>query len=290
MVIFSFLEKLNRVFSDGINTYKGGVFIIDPLKPIIKNYYWCDSKFYLDDLVEIYNDMTNCLGILTITGEEYKILKIDIYKATVYKSVLSKGTYHLIKKQKKDGQSAARFSRIAEQDYESYIDHVIETAISFYYSDNHTEIKIKKLIVLGNSGYINYLSDHEKFMKYFKNCIMKITDNITVSIIDKTIEEYKHLVSTINYSQIISDLVEFQSDLLTIGMEETLEAFNQNELTTLYVCNAKMKDNFIDNSKCDIIVFENKLLKNMGGIIGVKWFTPKYVEQDNCIIEDADFI
>lgn len=116
----------NKINTNGIIIYAGtneyNVEILKTFTPKIslnQFYYNCGKQFIVDRFVELFNDIKGY--IIFANGDCCNIYK---FESSFIKIKSING--NLIKRQRKGGQSAVRFSRLAEESRHEYVIHVID--------------------------------------------------------------------------------------------------------------------------------------------------------------------
>jgi len=220
------------IFCFGIDENQGEIFeIISPPQPINKFYYRCDRYFHLDQ----YNDM------FVIKPKGYVVFvdgnQCIIYEYTgVWKKLIHFDAL-LIKRQKKGGQSALRFSRLAEESRMHYITKVIDTINRIIGSDHTTNyifgsLEIKSMILSHSSLKPKFKTDsiYHSFTTdtinetYFTLVMNNIEDNSSEAIIEE-----------------ISLLLDMQPDLLLFSLDEVKNNIKNVEYILVISCN-EVKD------------------------------------------------
>jgi hypothetical protein len=172
--------KINNVILyAGINEYNVEIFkTFTPEIKLKQFYYRCSNKFVIDRFLHLFEKV---LGfIIFINGEKCNIYKFD---NTFIK--LKSINANLIKKQRKGGQSALRFSRLAKESKHEYIIHVIDHINSLcrdqnlpcYIFGSKELIKMildrnELLVKLNNGGFLNFnedtINESDKWLNYLK--------------------------------------------------------------------------------------------------------------------------
>ena len=89
----------------------------EPFKPVNLSIYYCDSKFYLDQVKKELLITEPPFGFIVVDGSGalYATLQGNA------KDILNKFTVELPKKHNKGGQSSVRFARLREEKRHNYL-------------------------------------------------------------------------------------------------------------------------------------------------------------------------
>ena len=254
-----------------------------PPKKITKGYYKCDKHFHLDSLLEMYDIDTLKLGIILTSGKEYRMYLSEITNdgKCLSTKLLSSDTERLLKNHKKGGQSAQRFCRIRQNNYNRYVNDVCDEVVSTYMKDNHTICIIDKLIVAGPTNIKNDIIGDEIVQKYFNKKIALVMSTDVIN--DRTVY---NILETVNLKPIliddrtndIIDLIAFKYDLLIFG-DEIFSKDNSTEIRRIYIhsdfiieLKSKIDELSIINKGIEIIKTTSEELRKYGGIIAERWF------------------
>jgi peptide chain release factor subunit 1 len=95
----------------------------EPLKPMARSLYMCDSRFHVELLMELMQD-EDAYGFIVMDGNGslFGTVQGNVRK------VLRKFAVHLPKKHGRGGQSSARFGRIRLEKRHNYVRLVAEAA------------------------------------------------------------------------------------------------------------------------------------------------------------------
>jgi peptide chain release factor subunit 1 len=267
------------------STYNGACVGIIPPKIINKNRYICDAKFHLDDVMNMYDDNVLKIGICLVSGKECRLYLIETNGKHRDIKLLFSNTEHLLKHHNKGGQSAQRFGRIRENNYNRYVKDLCDTIVKHYMKNNNTEYIIDKIVICGPTDLKKEIKDNELIQKYFLNKILKImsTETIDDYTIQKVLEEIEEDISGINNDINIDEMISKTPDMFVFGTDEVYKYMLSGDLKTVYVSDKMFDSNMHKlNSKTEIIKCNNKSISIYGGIIGEKY----YVQPD---FDDIDF-
>jgi peptide chain release factor subunit 1 len=209
--------------------------IISPPNPITEFYYECTKSFVTERFKNLFNEKP--IGhIVFISGEECLIYQyVGIWKKI--KSINA----NLIKRHHMGGQSAVRFSRLAEESRVHYITHVTDW--------------INKLILTKDNNYV--FGGRELKEKLLQSSELKIvfhTDDIYHSFNDQTInDDY--------FTKLVSSQV-FKEDKRIGQIVELLE----KDCDYLLFSDNEIKTNF-DNVEFIVVISSTEKYENKNVII-----------------------
>ena len=174
----------------GVNEYNKEVF--ETFIPKIKLnvfYYNCGKTFAIDRFMNLFNDVSG--HIIFANGDNCFIYE---FKGTFVK--IKSINANLIKRHSKGGQSALRFSRLAEESRHAYVIYVIDYINKLCLSGNcwifgSSEIvkmilgRGELLVKLNNGGFLDFnndtIKDINKWLAYLTN--VEVDDNILQEIV-----------------------------------------------------------------------------------------------------------
>lgn len=123
---------------------------IEPIKPINTSLYMCDSKFHVDELLQLFEDDFK-YGFVVIDGHSslFATLQGNV------KSVLQQIHVDLPKKHGRGGQSSVRFARLRVEKRYAYVKKVAEIISNLFLSNN--VLNVEGVILAGQSDLKNEL-------------------------------------------------------------------------------------------------------------------------------------
>ena len=222
----------------------------------------------------------NIFGIVFVTGKMYAIYKIIKTGEHLEYKKLDYYDVELPNKHNKGGSSAARFGRVVQEHHHNYITKLSEKVINCFMENNNTECSINKLIIAGQDKK-NDLANNELIKQYFNNKTILIEmNNVNDESIHTTIQDTKPLFDVEEDERAeevlneIRDLMNLGADNLVFGIDDVIEAVNNNELKKIVFDNtlANIFDE-IELGKCELIsISEYKMIAFGINIIGIKWY------------------
>lgn len=142
----------------------------EPFKPINLSIYYCDSKFYLDDLKKQLLITEPPFGFIVVDGSGalYATLQGNA------KDILNKFTVELPKKHNKGGQSSVRFARLREQKRHNYLRKVCQVAVQTFITEN--KCNVTGLVLAGSADFKNDLNKTDMFDPRLQTKVINIVD------------------------------------------------------------------------------------------------------------------
>lgn len=261
--------------------------VFNPPNPIGKFFYRCDRKFFLDDLVKLY-DLHEDYGIVLISGK-----RCEFYLHNKTNTKLLKAFDECLPNaHKAGGSSSARFGRIHDEKVARYAKKIAEYMLQYYITDN--QLICKGIIVAGPAEMKQLVSNTDLFIQHFKKhllatlTISEITDQSIYQVIKMADSVIK--VSDIDIINTFGQLLH-NSDLIVFGHRQTLDAFYLGHLDKILVSN-----NYVD--KKSIIGTETKthihiinspeFIAKYGELVGIRFYANEYIDTDNMIGTDVD--
>lgn len=263
-------------------------FLFSPPNPVKKFYYECGKKFYLDDLIKLYDSHDNN-AIVLVSGK-----RTDFYLHNPNRTILLKTmAISLPNQHKTGGYSAQRFERIRNEKIDIYATKICELMVSYYVENG--QFNCKKLIIAGPAEMKDFICKEDIFTKYFAN---KLAGTFTIAeISDTSIYQVVTLASNIlsgntdendsisNIESMITDPSKI--DLIIFGETDSLSQFYSNQLREIYVSHKSEHFESITktSTKTKIITIRNPLFsKKYGPMVGIRYF-PAHINElcdDEC--------
>lgn len=281
MDLLCVLGFLSAVFSG----FNGGTIFVFPPKKVLKTIYRCDNKFYIDDILGMY-DTEKKYGIVLMNGKEYNIyLCTQTGKHIDYKILLHEEIYQP-NKHNKGGQSAHRFEGIRRVVHGHFVTQIAEDIVSAYMKSNHTESIISKLIIGGPAEFKTEVRESNIFQQHMAKYLIKTVTTAKIDIsaaryaLQMAIEEVEIMEIHIVDAE-LNDYVQEQPDILIFSEKECINALSLGELKKIYINREYIDRTALDeidkiletDIKTDIIFSKSDKLKIFGCIIGVKYFS-----------------
>lgn len=248
----------------GVFDEKESLFITEeiiPELPLTKNYYKCDSSFHLDFLLEMQKKR-HTEGLINITGSETLFYSIT----DLHETVLSRIKTKLPSNHCRGGQSQNRIARLRDIAIHDYLTSISERAIDLFTENGLS--KVNTLIVMGNGEMKDKLKNYLGLLKPV--CKFIVTDGI---------------VTLASFRQEINDLIKPPEDPC---IDSFIESFNKNESDIVYgkdstldnlelvkdlIIHCDYKEMYKIKSNTNIIYTENDMIKNLGGICGILYYS-----------------
>jgi len=251
--------------------------IFEPPMPIRNSFYRCDSKFCLDDIIEMYTEDHDINGIIYTDGETCTWYSLE----NKYLKKQSVSNIHLQNQFKNGGQSSNRLARNRTIQREAYITKLAEQTVTEYYDKQLNKPKIMNIVFCGPAEFKIELSKHKLISSYFdSNTIHVLTMNdINLPMIHNLVESLDDAseIDTINH---IRSLISNADDRLVFGMDEIQEMLECRMIGVLYVyhelnlnINININININNDYGCQIVRIKSRMIMNdYDGIIGVKFY------------------
>lgn len=244
-----FLKTLRSIPETGIAIYAGNdeLYTISPPLPIPTFLYRCDRRFYTDVLIPLY-EVKETVCVTMANGDGYLVYLV---KGTRIECIRKK-SIKLQKRQSKGGQSALRFSRIAEEKRGWYVTEICEAIAS---------IKQQRNYILGS---VEMVRDICTSLPYLIRLPLTLFDETTVLAL---VGEGKLDAEPTDVGHYISD-VSIHPDMYMFG-KEVIEAIGNHQVQ-LVITDKSHKPMIDDAGKYSVIVSEQAT--QYGGIIGKRWY------------------
>jgi peptide subunit release factor 1 (eRF1) len=236
------------------------------------SFYKCDSKFYLDDVLEMYKEHDS-YGIIYTDG------KICIYyelKDKYFKKINTIDIY-LQNQFRNGGQSSNRLSRNRDINRNHYLTELAEDTIEIFYDKNNNISKVKYLIFCGSAQFKKELSEHKLITGLFTSVYTLNMEELNYDLILKSINDFdsnspneKRIVEKIKF------MIEMADDKLVFGIDDILEHIRTCEIKTIYI--SQNLDELIRDIESmrtyefEIIKLKSNMINDFGGIIGEKFY------------------
>lgn len=243
--------------------------IFEPPMPIRNSFYRCDSRFCLDDIIEMYSEDHDINGIVYTDGETCTWYSLE----NKYFKKHSSSNIHLQNQFKNGGQSSNRLARNRTIQREAYITKLAEQTVTEYYDKQLNKSKIVNIVFCGPAEFKIELSKHKLISSYFNpNTIHVLTMNdfnsqMIVDLVD-TFDD-THEIETVNH---IRSLISNADDRLVFG-EDIYEMLECRMISILYVYHELDLDIINNDYGCQIVRIKSRMIMNdYDGMIGVKFY------------------
>jgi peptide subunit release factor 1 (eRF1) len=234
---------------------------------IKSTFYSCGSKFYIDEILDMYVLEHDIEAVVYTDGNEC------IYYELINKHMkrLAKSSIYLTSQFKNGGQSANRLARIRDIERENYITLLAEEIVDLYYDKENNRQKVKHFIICGPAQFKEELSEHKLIKKFFKNMhVINMADVDQNKIFDAINnfddpEEKEHLDN-------IRDLIGTADNRLVFGDQIPIE-LKECMIGKLYIhVDNKELQNLKLQYKPKIIKIKSGMILEFGGAIGVRYY------------------
>jgi len=254
------------------------IHLFSPPHPIKKFFYRCDRKFYLDDLIKLYETCDN-YSIVLISGKRTELYLHNENQTKLLKSL----DESLPNKHKTGGQSAPKFGRIRNEKIGWYAKKIIELMVRFYVGSNG-KFSHKGLIIAGPAEMKDLVCDQQLFIQYFAKNLLKVLtiSEITEQSINYVIRLASDVLTTESSSQ--KEIIDYFEqkiltnpnliDLIVFGTEEVMKAFDSGQLKEIFVANKNVNKERIlkTDTKTKInLIKSSEFSTKYGELVGIKY-------------------
>lgn len=145
------IKDIRKLPKNGLAIFAGAghLEIFEPPAPLRRNIYRCDSRFHIEPVLEAIDSIGEPIGIVIMTGDGIWLGVADGTRREIKQKYL----VSLPQKHNKGGQSALRFSRLADEARHNYVTKAVELCCGLYMKDGTPTVK--GLVFAGN-GDIKY--------------------------------------------------------------------------------------------------------------------------------------
>lgn len=261
-----------------------GSVIFEPPKKIHMSYYRCDNKFYLDNILDMFDD-EHKIGVCLASGEELLVYIVTVTgESHIDAKLVAQTSAHLINAHNKGGQSAVRFARNAKHVRHSYVNTYVEKIVNSYMTNNNTKCVVSKIIIGGFGDMKDDIVEIPIFKQYFSKHLFKTIalnsfDKSTVYTIIKNElscidNETEHKIN-----EKITNMLSTSSDLMGFGKDDCINCVNNKNVSTLYVDKSFKNDIKMlinDYPNINIISTNASCLSMFGGWVCIKKYTEDF--------------
>jgi len=243
---------------------------IEPPEPLKRNYYRCDKRFHLDAVKVLFEEKIE-FGIMWITGED---MSAYIVKGTVCKCV-GKMHVHRKGKSRKGGQSAPRFQRQADNLVSAWSKSLSEKMLDMFFDFTRGSAIVDGIVLCGVGPVKNDMEIPKELRDVIigNESLVRVSDKECLDIYKRYVDKHNNGVGLKEVNRIMDELL--LSDKVVYGLNEVRECIEECMLEELIYC-GDMKGK-LDLEKCrgygcKLIESESVKLKNMGGVLGRRWY------------------
>lgn len=208
---------------------------ITPYKPFSKSLYWCDNKFDVEVLEGLLQD-DKAYGFIIMDGKGCLFGKIQGDNRTV----LTKFSVEMQKKQKKGGQSQARIARLRIEKQDAYIKKVCEMATKVFIDNDKPNIS--GIFIAGSAEFKEKMADSSNFDIRLKPLVIRIMDVAYGGEqgFSQAIESAKPDLGNIPLIKEKNILTSFfeamrNNDKVVYGLKETFKALEESVIDKLLI-------------------------------------------------------
>jgi len=240
--------------------------IFEPCARVRNTFYRCDSKFYLDEILSMYEDHDTNAVIYTDGNycTWYLLKNRDLKKVATI-------TIHLQNQFKEGGQSQNRLLRLRMIQRNNNLTRLAEKTIELLYDKTANCQKSVNIIFCGPAEFKIELSEHKLISQFFTNIhILTMSDMNYELLIDYT----NKIVDPAEYeiTKYLQYMINTADSKLVFG-QDIKQSLEDCEIKTLYVHkdNEFLKD-YIPLYKLEIIKVSASMINEFGGMIGIKFY------------------
>lgn len=156
------LKTVSKTPKNGLALYVGEIltqdnkekkvaYAIEPIKPINTSLYMCDSRFHVEDVLNLFTDDTK-YGFVIIDGHGTLFATLQGNVQTIVQQI----SVDLPKKHGRGGQSSVRFARLRIEKRQAYVKKVSEICTNIFISNSISNVE--GIILAGQSDLKNELN------------------------------------------------------------------------------------------------------------------------------------
>lgn len=240
--------------------------IFEPHARVKNTFYKCDSKFYLDEILEMYKDH-DVNGVIYTDGNECVWYEL---KSRDFRKIASK-TIYLQNQFKNGGQSTNRLARNREIQRDQYIQMLAEKTVELFYDKKNNYQKVSNLMICGPAEFKVDLSAHRLILSFFKSVHNVTMGTLDQNIILQTIANLSDPVDKKNVDN-IRYMITLADEKLVFG-DEIKPMIENCELKTLYVHESlDIEKTLLPGYKLEFVKIKSDMINEYGGMIGVKYY------------------
>lgn len=135
------------------------MFSIIPPKKIVKGCYMCSNKYFLDDLIPLFQEHESYGGII-VTGDGFSLYQVNDHECKqLFSDAVTQMNNH-----NKGGQSAPRFRRLRENKRDRIVDYIAEKVYDTFWDSDRGRSKVVGIIIAGSGDLKNEVMKSDLFM------------------------------------------------------------------------------------------------------------------------------
>lgn len=236
--------------------------------PIRNSFYRCDSKFYIDDVLQMYTDDHQIDGIVYTDGEIcswYTLINKN------FKKIMSVNI-QLQNQFKNGGQSSNRLARNRDIQRDHYVTQLAEQTISVYYDKQVNKQNVNNILFCGPAEFKRELFEHKIVKTYLKDIHLLTMGELNHQLILDTISNFDDS-NEIDIIHQLKEMIQYADDKLVFG-DDVYDMINMKLLSVLYI-HDELDINelgIVNDYNFKIIKLKSTMIKNYGGMIGIKFY------------------
>lgn len=241
------LKLFTRLPENGLAIYTGTVLgddgkerkvciDIEPVKPINTSLYLCDSRFHVQDLLDLLEDDYK-FGFIVMDGHG-ALFAVLSGNAKEIKQTIG---VDLPKKHGRGGQSSVRFARLRMEKRHNYLRRVAEIAAQVFITNNR--VNVHGLVLAGSADFKSELHQSDMLDQRLKAKVAKVVDvgyggenglNQAIEQSEEVLQNIK-LVAEKKAIKAFFEEVMSGSGKVCFGAEETMSCIEMGCVETLLV-------------------------------------------------------
>ncbi len=278
-MIQSRLKALKKLPKNGLAIFSGQVYInggkkqndicqlLEPPLPITVNNYYCDKRFHVDLISNLYKEHDK-IGYIILTSESVIVMVSE----GTQRSVLFKRETDIPTESRRGGSSANRISKSRKEKKHNYLELIQEHVVEKLNS-------VTGIIISGN-GELPYeinkrLTNNSKLKTKILG-VVKI--DLTGDVIENTITKSYEILYEDDVKREKNDIKQIRNTINTdpdkcvFGLRYIEECLKENLIQTLFI-SPEYVDDFEDVS-CQVVVIQYlSYLSSFGGCVGLLYYS-----------------
>lgn len=241
--------------------------IFEPITKIKNSLYRCDSKFYIDEIIDMYKDH-DVNGVIFTDGN---ICNWFEHKNGNLKK-LGSARIHLQNQFKNGGQSVNRLRRNRDIQREQHILSLSEKTVSFFYDKDKSSQRVKNILFCGPAEFKIEMAEYKLIRKFFDNIhIVTMGTDLDIRILNEQIEKIDDPQDKKNVTE-IKRLIAVADPKLVFGTDiQNMLLTYQIETLYIHKDSEYLNDKLIDYD-LSIIKISSDMINEYGGVIGIKFY------------------
>ncbi|KAI5190157.1 peptide chain release factor subunit 1 [Nematocida sp. AWRm77] len=209
---------------------------IEPIRPINTSLYLCDSKFHVEDLINLMEDDYK-FGFIVMDGHGALFAVLSGNSKEIKQTI----GVDLPKKHGRGGQSSVRFARLRVEKRHNYLRKVAEIAAQIYITNN--KVNVHGLILAGSADFKTELAQSDLLDQRLRGKIAKVVDvgyggenglNQAIEQSEEILQNLKLMVEKKTVKKFFDEVVT-GSGKVCFGVQETMSCVEMGCVDTLII-------------------------------------------------------